>query len=149
MAAYQDIHASLLRFCSDNATQFTLIQGLDFTPVDFDAVTSDNELPATNLLGIDNLAIAEGGDDNAGDIVGTLITVGVRDDVNNTVLSKVTDALFEMVRAGQQIALYDAGTGNLVGNLVFFGRARMLPIGKSEAGIIFRSISVQGMATTR
>lgn len=149
MAAYQDIHASLLRFCSDNATQFTLVEGLDFTPIDFDAITSDNDLPVTNILGIDNLAIAEGGDDSAGDVVATLITIGIRDDVNNTILSKVTDSIFELVRAGNQIALYDAGTGHLAGNIVFFGMARMLPIGKSEAGIIFRSISVQGMATTR
>lgn len=146
MAAYQDIHASLLRFCSDNATQFTLVEGLDFTPLDFDAITSDNDLPETNLLGIDNLAIAEGGDDNPGDIVATLITIGIRDDVNNSLLSKITDALFEKVRAGQQVALYDSGTGNLVGQMVFFGMARMLPIGKSEAGIIFRSISVQAIA---
>lgn len=149
MASYSNIHASLLRYCSDTAIQQNVLTGLPFKAVDLDAYADDNELPQEQLIGIDNLAMSSSSDGNAFDTFSVLVTIGLRNDVNNMLLGKITDGMFEQLRPNQEVPLLDVDSGTRIGTMKLFGRTQVLPIVKSEAGIIFRSISIQGSAPIR
>lgn len=149
MDSYQNIHASLLRFCSDNALNLKTLYAETFTPVVIDAYADDNELPETQLIGIENLAVVSASDKMPFDTFSVLITIGLRNDTNNMLLSKVTGNLFEQLRPAHEIMLLDCDDGSRLGTMKLKGRTSIMPIMRSPAGIVFRSISITGSAPIR
>lgn len=142
MNLYRDLHASLLRFCSDFAYQF-----LDFRPtfVNFDAQADEGSLPKSDIVG--PLALSFELDEHL--LIGTVnIGYSTWDDMNLFRLVERVDMLVELLKPGGRIAVYDS-TGEVTsskGALVIQNGTRVMPVVPGETRPI-QFIAIQFTST--
>lgn len=131
MNLYRDLHASLLRFCSDFA--FT-ISDLDHKPVfvNFDASMEEGDLPNSDAMG--PLALSFELDDHL--LMGTVqIGYSPWEDANLFRLVERVDTLLELLKPGCKINVYDAGGTDTTppkGLLVVQNGTHVMPVIKGE-----------------
>lgn len=120
----RNLHASMLRFCSD----FAAANGL--TAVNFDAHADESNLPIGDLVGISGLSWEV---DDSMLSVQVMFGVSTKDDTNMFRLIEHFDKLFELVLPTKRISAYDADSGEEIGKFVSLNGTRALPVGGSTA----------------
>jgi hypothetical protein len=139
---YRDLHASLLRFCSDFSTSFS-----DNVPsfINFDAAGDENSLPASDIIG--PLALSFELDDHL--LMGTVqIGYSTWGDANLFRLVERVDTLLELLKPTCRINVYDA-TGEVTspkGFIVIQNGTHVMPVIKGDTRPI-QFIAIHFMAT--
>jgi hypothetical protein len=146
VAQYINIQASLLRFCSDNAKLMRTLTGKDFESLNLDAFSNEDELPAGDFIGIEDLALQSASDSSPLDSMSVAITISTVSDVNNMRLTKVVDHIYECVRPDKSLTLFDEGTGNRIGEIKCVRMSQILPVQDGKNGRVFQSVVFQAAA---
>lgn len=118
----KDLHASVLRFCADFATE----HGLGF--VNFDAAADESQLPDQNCIGMSGLAWEV--DEELLD-VNVMIGICTKDDSNLFKMIELIAPLYERLLPTKKIRVYDADSGEAKGWFVVQNGTRALPVGGS------------------
>lgn len=121
----RDIHASMLRFCSDFAA---LYPGMEV--VNFDAHADETTVPKTDIIGISSLSIRT--DEHLVEVKG-MLGLSTLDDTNLFRLMELMDVLYDRLLPTRRIQLYDAATGVANGVLILDNGTTVLPVGGSDA----------------
>ncbi|HYG34262.1 MAG TPA: hypothetical protein VEC99_05735 [Clostridia bacterium] len=114
----KDIHASLLKFCSDYASNH---EGM--TVVNFDAHADDTTLPANDVIGLAGLSVT------AADrflSIKALIGISTLNDTNLFRLAEKIAELFERLMPESRIDVVDAATGEVKGWMIAMDGTTML-----------------------
>lgn len=130
---YEDIRASLLRFCSDfaeavkNSGDNRLLEGAtgDMGTLYFDSSAEETELPPNDLIGIGNLNVQF--DDQNFDI-SVSFGVSTANDPNLHRLDAIINRLFPLVYAERKIPLYDSRDGSPQGMLTATDGSTVFPV---------------------
>lgn len=121
----RNIHASILRFCSDFA------EANNLTVVNFDAhADDDTALPPGDLIGMAGLSWNV--DDHFVE-VNVMIGISTEEDTNLFRMINLLDPLFESLLPTKRINAYNADTGDKAGNFVVENGTRAMPVGGSAA----------------
>lgn len=123
MNEYRDIHASLLRFCSDFAEE---IGGLEV--VYLDAFTDAQDLPSGDFVGLTSLQIDLDSPlrGQAGIVIST---------VNDTNLFRLVDLVNRMANKlgpAHRLKVYNAGSGRVTSQLSVLAGTRIAPPVETE-----------------
>ena len=109
---YADIRASLLRFCSDFKEAMAL-EGYSLTATNLDDFTDESQWPEGDFIGLAelNIDISENYEAQLMFVISTDL------DKNLFRMSELIKRLLDRVLPNSSIAVYDAETGEAVGNL--------------------------------
>jgi hypothetical protein len=120
----RNLHASVLRFCSD----FAETHGL--TSVNFDAHADDSSLPPGDVVGMSGLSW-----DVDDEILSVNVLFGIttQEDTNLFKLIEKMDLLFDLLLPTKLIPAYDADTGERIGEFVVRNGTKALPVQGTEA----------------
>lgn len=146
MAQYINIQASLLRFCSDNAKMMRTLVGSDFTTLNLDAFSNEDELPEGNFIGMEDLAVQSATDSTPLDTLSAAITISTVSDINNMRLTKVVDHIYECLRPSKGFTLFDETTGDRLGNITCMNITQILPVQNAKNGRVIQSVIFQASA---
>lgn len=120
----RNLHASILRFCSDFCAEHNM------TVVNFDAHADESTMPKGDAMGFMGLSWEV--DDHFLD-VNVMFGVSTVDDTNLFRMVEKIAHLFEKLMPEETISVYDADSGEVVGNLVLKNGTRALPVGGSTS----------------
>lgn len=107
---WRNIHASLLRFCSDMQDELRL-SGFDVQIVNLDDFTDESQWPEGDFLGISNVHV---------EIFETyevklMFAISTTSDRNMFRMAKIAEVLLERLIPNENIPVYDATTGAQIG----------------------------------
>jgi hypothetical protein len=121
----RNVHASVLRFCSNFAEENNL------TVVNFDAhADDDTTLPPGDLIGMAGLSWHV---DDEFLYVEVMFGISTMEDTNLFRLINLLDPLYESLLPTKNIGVYDADSGEKKGEFVVLNGTRAMPVGGSSA----------------
>lgn len=120
----RDLHASILRFCSDFAAEHNM------EVVNFDSHADESTMPKADAIGMMGLSWEV--DEDFLD-VSVLIGISTLDDTNLFRLIEKISYLYELLLPAKKISVYDADSGEEIGLFVVKNGTRALPVGGSTS----------------
>lgn len=107
---WRNIHASLLRFCTDMRDQLNL-EGFNIKVVNLDDFTDESQWPEGDFIGISNVHV---------EIFETyevklMFAVSTSSDKNMFRMAKIAEVMLERLIPNENIPIYDASTGVQIG----------------------------------
>lgn len=121
----KNIHASLLRFCSDYAASH-----LNLEVVNFDSHGDETTLPDSDVIGPSTMTISVD-EEICG--ISVLIGVSTKEDTNLFRMMEHINELFTALLPTQRIRVYNADTGEAIGWMVVTNGTRTLAPGGTSA----------------
>lgn len=122
---YENFKSSILRFCTQFATDMQA-QGLaSMMPINFDAHADINELPESDLIGPKEFGVET---DQGTFVISTMIGVSTLNDTNLFRLDKIIDQLFKRLMPDEMIPLVNAETGAQMGWMKAMNGTAVLPV---------------------
>lgn len=146
MAQYINIQASVLRFCTDNAKMMRALVGSDFATLNLEAFANEDDLPAGDFIGMEDLAVQSATDSTPLDTFSAAITISTVSDVNNMKLTKVVDHIYECLRPTKGFTLFDEMTGERLGNITCMNMTQILPVQDGKNGRVLQAVVFQASA---
>lgn len=146
MAQYINIQASVLRFCSDNAKMMRALVGSNFATLNLEAFANEDDLPAGDFIGMEDLAVQSATDSTPLDTFSAAITISTVSDVNNMKLTKVVDHIYECLRPTKGFTLFDEMTGERLGNITCMNMTQILPVQDGKNGRVLQAVVFQASA---
>lgn len=146
MAQYINIQASVLRFCSDNAKMMRALVGSNFATLNLEAFANEDDLPAGDFIGMEDLAVQSATDSTPLDTFSAAITISTVSDVNNMKLTKVVDHIYECLRPTKGFTLFDEMTGERLGNITCMNITQILPVQDGKNGRVLQAVVFQASA---
>jgi len=141
---YQNIQASLLRYCSDKALLLNSTAGYNFKAENFDAFANESDFPDANLIGLEGLNMQSGTDMQALETFNATITISTMNDPNNMLMSLVIDAIYKELKPTQEIAIYDT-TSALRTNLAkIYGITQVSAVVRGNTSRVYQSVTFNG-----
>ena len=126
---YRNIQTSLLRFCSDFATEMTNF-GYDLTKVNLDAKATPQEWPKQSFIGVSD---AQYDFDERMIEVTLAFVISTVDDENLFKMDELINRLLNKLMVGSRIRIYDAVNGAPLGHLVAANGMRVGTILNTES----------------
>ena len=146
MAQYINIQASVLRFCSDNAKMMRALVGSNFATLNLEAFANEDDLPAGDFIGMEDLAVQSATDSTPLDTFSAAITISTVSDVNNMKLTKVVDHIYECLRPTKGFTLFGEMTGERLGNITCMNMTQILPVQDGKNGRVLQAVVFQASA---
>jgi hypothetical protein len=146
MAQYINIQTSLLRYCIDTAQVLKRLTQRQIKELNLDAYANEDELPDSDFIGVENLALQSSDDRQPMDSFSAVITVSTQNDINNMRLVKMVDHIYESLRPTKSMTLFDETSGARVGKIICSGQTSILPVQDGERGRVFQAVVFQGIA---
>lgn len=120
--SYRNVQASLLRWLSEQAA---LHGG---TAVNMEAAEELDDWPDLDMFALDSLTVQTEGRDEPLEVCSAVMMVATEDDPNNMRLSERISDVYDALKPGQSLPLYDALTGLRIGELYCVNKARVMPV---------------------
>ena len=119
---YRNIHASLLRFCSDFAGEMTMA-GHPMQPVHLDSFINEDDWPKSDFIGVGQVTVEM---DETPEVY-CVFALSTNQDPNLMRMSRVMNHLSNRLMPNQSLNLLDSETGNPIGLLMVAKGTRVDP----------------------
>jgi hypothetical protein len=126
---YEDLLASLMKFCKDFAAEINVVDEDPFQPVLLDALNDYEQLPKGSLIGVAGYTIDI---DEHLVSVKTMIGIGTENDTNTFRLTAAMGKLVNRLLPTKRIDVIDSVTGEVLGGMSIESGVRVMPA--SNAG---------------
>lgn len=129
MDVYNDVAASLLKYCNDFITRNSI--NATFKVYDFDAFGAESELPPENLIGIAEYSI-ENVDRQYYATCMLVVCTKASDDALKLLRSTVGQLFKDLPVDKKTISIVGATTGTVTGNFVVMDNIKVLPVARTD-----------------
>jgi hypothetical protein len=141
---FQNIQASLLKYCNEKAIFLNATAGYSFQADNFDAFANESQFPEVNLIGLEGLSMQSGSDMQALETFNATITISTLNDPNNMMLSFVVDAIYKELKPEQEIAIYNATTGLRTHLAKMYGITQISAVVRGNTARVYQGITFNG-----
>lgn len=129
MADLEDFRSSMVRFCSNFASEMKAAGVADLQVVDFDAHADMDSLPSSDIIGPSGFSLTS---DEGNHEIDCRFGISTFEDVNNFRLYRMLNRLYKLLEPDSMIPIYDAETGQQLGVAKLMNGTRLLGVAKTK-----------------